>query len=338
MSAAHERRGPADASRSGALGSLGLILAAAALLLAGVNWYRLRQAESDAAALQQQLTALQQNSASKDQLATDAADTQNTFKSLAARVDSVDSSLNELRQHSQEGRDAWIKAEAASLLMDANEKIALDADPVLALKALEQADARLKLLPDPRLIAVRQEIARESAALHVLPAVDREGMALTLTELAASVDKLPMKRTAPDHYQPGGDLDAPLPADAGFWERFKAAVARLAATLFTVRRHEMTVEPLLAPDQEFMLRRNLELKLESARSALLEREGEAFQAGTAAASSWLKDYFETRDNAVKAAVQQLDDMQQQQIAPKLPDVSRSLLMLRQLESAKDAAP
>jgi len=338
MSAAPERRGPGETSRSGALGSLGLILAAAALLLAGVNWYRLRQAESDAATLQQRLLEVQQNAASKDQLAANTSDTQNSLKSLATRVDSLDSGLNELRQHTQEGRDAWIKAEAASLLMDANEKIALDADPLLALKALDQADARLKLLPDPRLIAVRQEIARESAALRALPAVDREGMALTLTELAANVDKLPMKRTAPDHYQPGGDLDAPLPVGAGFWERFKAAVTRLAATLFTVRRHEMTVEPLLAPDQEFMLRRNLELKLESARSALLEREGAAFQAGTAAASSWLKDYFDTRDNVVKAGVQQLDDMRQQLIAPKLPDVSRSLLMLRQLESAKDTAP
>jgi len=338
MSAAPERHPRADAPRTSVLGSLGLVLAAAALLLAGVNWYRLRQAESATAALQQRLTALQQSAASKDELASDTSDTQSSLKSLTARIDGLDSSLNELRQHTQEGRDAWIKAEAASLLMDADEKIALDADPVLALKALEQADARLKLLPDPRLIAVRQEIARESAALRALPAVDREGMALTLTELAAGVDKLPIKRTAPDHYQPGGDLDAPLPAGAGFWSRFKAALARLTATLFTVRRHEMPVEPLLAPDQEFMLRRNLELKLESARSALLEREGDAFQAGTATASSWLRDYFDVRDNAVKTAVQQLDDMHQQRIAPKLPDLSRSLLMLRQLESAKDASP
>lgn len=338
MSAAPERRGPASPPRSGALASLGFILAAAALVLAGLSYYRLRRSQDDLAALQQRVAALQQNAASKDDLASDASDTQASLKSMGARVDELDSGFDDLRKHTEEGRDAWIKAEAASLLMDANEEIALDSDPVLALKALQQADARLKLLPDPRLIAVRQEIAHEVAGLHALPQADREGMALDLTELAAGVDKLPLKRTAPDHYQPGGELAIPLPADAGFWERFKAAFLRLTATLFTVRHHDMPVEPLLPPDQEFLLRRNLELKLETARSALMERQAEAFRASAAASESWLKQYFDGGDNAVKAALQQLDTMQQQQIAPKLPDISQSLIMLRQLELPKGATP
>ena len=338
MSTAPERRDRTPAPRSGVLASLGFILAAAALLLAGLSWYRLRQSQDELAGLQQRLTALQQNSASKDDLASDASDTQSTIKALISRQDEFSNSLTELRAHSQEGRDAWVKAEAASLLMDANEEIALDADPVLALQALQQADARLKLLADPRLIAVRQEITHESAELRALPQADRQGMALTLTELAAGVDKLPLKRTAPDHYQPGGELGTPLPADAGFWERFKAAFLRLTGALFTVRHHGMPVEPLLPPDQEFLLRRNLELKLETTRSALMERQADAFQASAAAAEAWLKEYFDNGDNAVKSAVQQLDDMQKQQIAPKLPDLSQSLLLLRQLESPKGAAP
>jgi uroporphyrin-3 C-methyltransferase len=163
-------------------------------------------------------------------------------------------------------------------------------------------------------------------------------MAVALTELAGSVDLLPLKRTAPARYQPGGELGEPLPPDAGFWQRFKAGFARLTGTLFTVRHHDLPVAPLLPPDQEFLLRRNLELKLETTRSALMEREAAVFQASAAAAESWLKEFFDTHDNAVKSAIQQLDDMQKQQIAPKLPDISRSLLMLRQLESPKGAAP
>lgn len=339
MSAAPENRNrmPSPAPR-GIAASLALILAVAALLLAGAAWYRLQQAQAVNAALQAKLDSLQQNAAMKDDLAGDAADTQASFKTLTERVDQLDAGYGELRKHSEEGRDAWIKAEAASLLVAANEDAQLRADPALALKALEQADARLKLLTDPRLIAVRQEIAREQNALRALPQADLEGMALTLTELAGSVDRMPLKQQVPEHYQPGAQPAAALPESAGFWERFKAAASRLGATLFTVRRHNMPLQPLLAPQEEFLLRRNLELRLESTRSALLEREGAAFQSAARAAETWLQDYFDAQDAGVKAAVQQLDAMQKQNISPKLPDLSASLGLLRKLEAPQGAAP
>jgi uncharacterized protein HemX len=326
-------------TRNGVSASLGLLLGIAAIVLAGVSWVRMRAVEDVDTTLQQRLTSLQQNAALKDDLASDASDTQTSLKSLSGRVDDLNTSFDELRHNAQEGRDAWIKAEAASLLLDAQEALALRADPELALTALDQADARLKLLPDPRLIPVRQEIVRESNKLRALPRVDVDGMAVKLTELGATVEVLPMKRTAPEHYQPGGSLnDVTLSANAGFWTRFEAAVSRLGASLFTVRRHNTTVEPLLAPEQEFMLRRNLELKLESARLALLQREDPAFQAAAHAADVWLQEYFDGDANAVKAAIQQLDEMQRQPIAPKLPDISASLDFLRQVETPKGAAP
>ena len=339
MSAANERRDPHRAPHGGALSSLGLLLGVAALALAAAAWIRLRSLEGADARLQQRLDVLQANAALKDDLATDASNTQASLKALDARTSDLENSFNELRQHSQEGRDAWIKAEAASLLLDANEALILRSDPGLALTALEQADGRLKLLSDPRLIPVRQEITRESNKLRALPHPDVEGMAIKLTELGAGVDALPLKRRAPEHYQPGGGLDdATLPADAGFWARLKAALQRLGSSLFTLRRHNASVEPLLAPDQDFMLRRNLELKLENARSALLQREDPAFQAATRAADGWLQEYFDNADDGVKSAIQQLDEMQKQSIAPKLPDISASLTMLRQVETPKGDAP
>ena len=337
MSTAPEPRRPAP--RGGVAGSLGLVLGVAAIALAAVAFVRMRQAQDQTTQLQQQLAVLQQNAASKDEVASDASDTQATVKALIARQDELSNSLTELRSRSQEGRDAWIEAETASLLMDANEALILRGDPDLALVALDQADTRLRLISDPRLANVRQEIARESNKLRALPHPDTEGMAVKLTELAASVDTLPMKRRAPEHYQPGGNLgEAPLPASAGFWERFEAAAMRVGASLFTLRRHQGAVEPLLEPNEEFLLRRNLELKLESTRSALLQREDQAFQASALSAAAWLQEYFDPEDNAVKAAVQQLTEMQKQSIAPKLPDISASLTMLRQLETPKGAAP
>ncbi len=320
------------------LNSLVLVLAVVALLLAAVNWLELRQAQAAAETLQAQLAALQQSAAPKDALASEDAATQQSLKAMGARVDDLDAAYTDLRKHSEEGRDTWIKAEAASLLVAANEEVQIRSDPALALKALQQADERLKLVSDPRLIAVRQEIAKESNALRAVPQADVEGMAVALTGLTDSVDSLPLKRSVPQHYTPGGNLGAAPAADAGFWLRFKAAFVRLMGDMFTVRRHDLPVQPLLSPKDEFLLRRNLELKLLTARSALLEREGPAFKDSAASASAWLKDYFDPQDKLVASAVQQLDAMQQQDIAPRLPDISTSLVLLRQLESPRNSAP
>jgi uroporphyrin-3 C-methyltransferase len=339
MSAAPEGRGrPAPVGRT-PLTSLGFILAIAALLLAGIDAYRLSEAREAQAAVEQRLADLQRTAAPKDALAEQDAAAQQALKAESARLDQLDAAYADLRKHSEEGRDAWIKAEAASLLVAANEEVEIRRDPALALKALQEADSRLKLISDPQLIAVRQEIARESNALRAVPQPDMEGMAVTLARIAEGTESLPLKRAAPEHYTPGGYLnDAAAAQPQGVWERFKAAAGRLAGDIFTVHRHDLPVEPLLAPKEEFLLRRNLELKLESARSALLDHEGGAFNDSVRAAGAWLTDYFDMQNGAVKGAAQQLDAMQQQDIAPKLPNISASLTLLRQLESPRNAAP
>lgn len=342
MNAAPESRGrpsPDGRTPPSPLAALGFILAVAALLLAGLDAYRLSEARQAQAAAEQRLADMQRTMASKDALAEQDSAVQQALKAESARLDQLDAAYADLRKHSEEGRDAWIKAEAASLLVAASEEVEIRRDPALALKALQEADARLKLISDPRLIAVRQEIARESNALSAVPRADVEGMAVALAGIAESADSLPLKRTAPEHYAPGGYLnDAAKPEPEGFWEKFKAAAGRLAGDLFTVRRHELPVEPLLTPKEEFLLRRNLELRLESARSALLDHEGGAFNAGVRSAGAWLTGYFDMQNGAVKGAVQQLDAMQQQDIAPKLPDISASLTLLRQLESPRNETP
>ena len=322
---------------------LGFVLALATLLLAGVEWNNLRHNESaetdELALLGQRLTTLEQAAARRNELESESAGTQQALKSLNDRVDSLDASLADLRKRSEEGRDAWIKAEAASLLVAANEQTQIRADPALAIRALQEADERLKFLSDPRLIPVRQEITREANQLRALPQTDTVGMTASLSTLAAGVEKLPLKHGVPDHYLPeDAGTDTPSAPGLSLWDRFKASLSRLAHDMFTLRRHSQPMEPLLEPKEEFFLRRNLELRLDSARAALLERDNGTFQDSVSGASLWLSDYFDGRNPAVKSALQQLTSMQQQDIAPKLPDISYSLTLLRQLETPRNGAP
>ena len=316
----------------------GLLLAAVVIAFAAIVWRNQRQEQTDLADMNRQLAALQQaqTAAMQAQSASDAAER----KALSDRLDGLDASLTTLRQQSAQGRETWIKAEAASLLVAANEEVQIRANPALAIKALQQADARLKLLTDPRLIAVRQEIAREIAALDTTPQPDIEGMAVTLNTLADSVDQLPLKRSAPEHYAPAdanrGTKTGEQPQ--GLWDKLKASLARLMSDMFTVHRSNVFAGPLLAPKEEFFLRRNLELRLDAARAALFNRDGKGFHDSTRAAQLWLDTYFDAQNNAVKAGSLQLASMVQQNIAPPLPDISASLGLLRQLEAGRNSAP
>ncbi|HEU5398405.1 MAG TPA: uroporphyrinogen-III C-methyltransferase, partial [Gammaproteobacteria bacterium] len=219
-------------TRTPMLVSVALLLGGAGLLLAVFGWFQSRheskEHEAELATLSQSLSALQQTVALKSALDAQNAALQQSLKALSDREDSLDSGLADIRKHSEEGRDAWIKAEAASLLVAANEEVQLRGDPTLAIKVLQQADARLKLLSDPRLIAVRQEISREINALRGVPQPDLEGMAVTLTGLAESVDRLPLRRSVPEHYVPGGSV-GPAEPPANVWQKLHAAVERLFA-------------------------------------------------------------------------------------------------------------
>lgn len=328
-------------TRTPMLVSVALLLGGAGLLLAIFSWTQFRheskERDAELATLSQGLETLQQAAALKSALDAQDAALQQSLKALNDREDSLDSGLAEIRKHSEEGRDAWIKAEAASLLVAANEEVQLRGDPALAIKALQQADARLKLLSDPRLIAVRQEIAREVNTLRAVPQPDLEGMAVTLTSLAESADRLPLKRNMPEHYVPVGGA-APAEPSANFWQKLHGAMERVFSDMFTVRRRGQPLEPLLSPREELFLRLNLELKLENARAALLNHQGQAFYDSVTGARAWLASYFDLQNPAVKAAIQQLDAMDQQAVVPKLPDLSASLNLLRQLETPRNAAP
>lgn len=331
-------------------GWLALVLAIVALTLVIAGWVNFSHTEQqqlvrqnlELQTLNQRLETLGQTAALKSQLDADQAAMQQTLKNFSDQLDSMNAALTDLRRRSEQGRDAWIKAEASALLLAANDQIQLNDNPALALKALAAADERLKLLSDPGLIPVRQSIAKEEAALRAVPQADITGMAATLTSLSESAGQFPLKRIAPERYTPGSTT-AVAASDRSIhrptlWQRFMAGLDRLARDIFTVQHRNQPIEPLLTPEQSYFLRQNLELRLAAARAALLQRDNAAFQSSVRLARTWLETYFNPQDSGVKSAISQLGQMQQQPINPPLPDISASLSLLRRLEAPRATAP
>lgn len=249
---------------------------------------------------------------------------------FAERLDAQDQTVGMLREEVGGGRVRVQFAVIEQLLMLASDRLQLGREIPATIVALEAADARLAALKDPRLFAVREAIAQERAALQAVPAVDEVGAALMLSGLIDRAPRLPLSAQAPTHFTAVAPAPAALPENAGAWTRAWAAIRQAVSSAFTIRRADGPSPQLLGEEQSALVRQMLALKLEAARLALLQRNATSLREICASASRWLDDYFRADDPAVIAAHADLQRLQALQLSPPLPDISRSLQLLRGL--------
>ena len=229
----------------------------------------------------------------------------------------------------------WMAAEAGYLMRVANHRLYLERDLGTALKALEEADARLRDTGDPAWIGVRERLAAEIAALKGVARPDRAGLSARLGGMAEQVGGLRLAGLAPERAAPeAGDEAAPeeksfetLLRDS--WEGFKSVMV--------VRHRERPVTAMIAPDQQQFIYQNLRLQFEAARLAMLRGDAPLYRASMETARRWLADFFDPAQPAYAAVVAELDELAQVDVAPRLPDITGSLRLLGERMAARQAA-
>lgn len=243
------------------------------------------------------------------------------------RFDEQDQVLSRLNEQYQGGRTRLQMALVEHLLLTANERLQLEHDAETAATALDLADQRLGSLADPRLFNVRRVLAEERAALRAVPHVDTAAAALTFSSLIGRVPRLPLRARVPDHFEARPE-HADVAPDSGWAARAWAGVKAAMSGVFSVRRNRGPSPRLLAPDQEALVYQVLSLKLEGARLAMLRGDATSYRDLCASASTWLGDYFRPDDPGVMAAQAELERLRPLPLNPQLPDISRSLTLLR----------
>lgn len=253
-------------------------------------------------------------------------------RKLTSAQAGLEDALAVLRARIGRSQDEWILAEVQYLLHIANQRAQLQRDTPTAAAALRSADQRLQTLADPGFNAVREQIAREIAALEAVAQPDLAGITLTLDTLAAQVAQWPLKdRRAPRSLTDTTSARAPAPASdwRGQVESALATIWDALRSLVVVRRNDAPVAPLLAPEQEFFLHENLRLQLSIARLAALQGETAGYRASLKTAATWLQQQFADDAPTVIAARSELQRLAGLDVHPELPDISASLRLLRQ---------
>jgi len=257
------------------------------------------------------------------------------LESERARLEQVGQEIRKSIQsvHRRIGGDNshWMAAEAAYLIQLAIHRLHLEWDVQTAVSALQAADSRLRDSNDPVWIPVREILALEINSLKGIALIDIEGQALRLSGLAGGVKTLKLLGAERVSAAPAEKVSAAEP-DAGErtfktllhdgWQGFKS--------IMVIRHHGQPVSALLPPDQQLFIQQNLRLQLEAARISLLRGNQALFDTSLQTAVQLVKEYFDTNDSKAASFLKEVGELSTFNVRPQLPDISTSLIALREL--------
>lgn len=241
---------------------------------------------------------------------------QDTDKALQAQIKRL-SSLAET------SRTDWLRGEAAYLATLADFRVRFQGDVDTALAALKAADGLLARLGGQS-VSSRQAIAKAINSLLAVKMPDVASIATKLDALGGRVTTLPLaserirNQGAPSKAENGGG-SSPENRWLRAWDQFKKSFGELV-----IVHHKRAAMPLVAPEQRYFLYQNIALRLEAARLALLEKNQTLYVQSLNRAGEWLKRYFDLKDPRVKSALEQLTQLKNENLTPKLPELGKIL--------------
>ncbi len=318
---------------------LSLVIIIMIVIIIGLSWlayHELTQQKSILAALTEQVesnqvSAIEQDVAQlKQTVSKEMQGTKQQLTALHEADTALADKLTEIAEMQQLTNDdvkkKWILSEVKFLLQMANQRVLLAGDVENARTALVLADQQLKELADPRLYQLRALLADEQLALASVTKVDIEGLAAQLQSAIDSVNSLKVL-TGPDVMMEQASDTSDESNVAEDWKQAASNAWQQVRSLVVIRHQQDGSAALIVPEQRYFLYQNLQLKLESARLALLAGNEVVFYDSLTSAQQWLEKYFigDERD----ALLQIITAMQAEKIIRDLPDISASLVWLQQ---------
>lgn len=240
------------------------------------------------------------------------------------RLDEVSAAVARVQDLVASGERGFYIAEALHLQRLASERLRLAADAEGALAALTATDTILAGLADPRLLPVREQLAIEITALRAVERPDIAGTALRIQQLIVGLDTLPL-RPSDESAAPTSAVADDEPA-APWWERALDRVMSEISRHVTIRRQARAGQA--GAETALYLRRMVALRLETARVALIRRDGNDYLAAIDAALAMVDDRFEPE--AASHLRGEIEGLRDARLRADLPDITGSYGLLSTL--------
>lgn len=247
---------------------------------------------------------------------------------LKNRHAQLDIKISNVQRQLGKTRGDWLVADAEYLLSVANERLQLTQDIKTTIMALEAADHRLRESGDGGVFKVRTEIAEEISALKNVESPDIIKLLSQLTIVQKQAHTLQLTLPTINAITPQPERN---PEPAAEDQQNTTIVDRALndlKELVIVRKRDSNAITLLHPEEARIIREDLMIRVDIAKSALVRRNDEEFHTSISSAKEWLVDNFDTKTAQVKNSQQILEKLLSAHLHSQIPDISRSLKMLR----------
>ena len=219
----------------------------------------------------------------------------------------------------------WLFSEADFLLNNALRKLVLDNDVDTAVSLLKLADETLAKVNNSQSAAIRSAINQDLKQLLSVAGVDQNAVMQKLSQLANTVDELPVLDV-----NFGDDQNATKLSDSlSDWAENaeKSATSFLNHFIRISPKHGADRKELLAPNQDIYLRENIRLRLQLAIMAVPRQQNELYKQSLEAVASWIRSYFDTNAEVTQSFLKSVDELSEVSTYVDVPSQLQSLSML-----------
>lgn len=334
------QRPSAQPQRTGAAVWIALLIAVAALAMAGWQWWENQQR---AGKLQDELARRLSagDSVSKESLVL-SRQAQESLAALQGKVAALDARMTEsqgqqatleaMYQELSRGGDERVLAEIEQAVNLASQQLLLAGNVTAALVALQSADARLAGAEQGPLVGLRAALGRDIERLKALPLVDVPGLALKIDSVVSAVDAMPLAFEARPQ-QPA----AVAAVESVWWRKLVLDAWQEIRQLVRIERLDRPDPALLSPQNSFILRENLRLRLVNARLALLQRDTKTYHEDIVQSRSWIERYFDVRAKPTQEALATLSQVVGAELTLEVPKLDDTLTALRNFKLGRDTS-
>ncbi|MCY4358919.1 MAG: uroporphyrinogen-III C-methyltransferase [Gammaproteobacteria bacterium] len=226
----------------------------------------------------------------------------------------------------------WKILEANYLTQLASRKLQLESDEQTAMLLLRQADTALLESGSSTVLRARQAIAEDLALLQELQMFDREGVYLRIENLSGQVNVIDLLSSMRESFQSQrGEASTAVLAPAET-QGFLDSSLDFLGKVFVWRRWEDSPQAILVPGQEALILQRMHLILERAQLALMKSDTTLYQRSLTEAIGWLNQFAVIESSIGQALLAEFSALQEIDIAPVLPEISRSANSVQQLVS------
>ena len=219
----------------------------------------------------------------------------------------------------------WLFSEADFLLNNALRKLVLDNDVDTGVSLLKLADETLAKVNNSEAMAIRSAINQDLKQLLSVESIDQNAVMQRLSQLANTVDELPVLNVNFGD-EPNSDKLSDSLAD---WQSNaeKSAISFLNHFIRITPKQGADRKELLAPNQDIYLRENIRLRLQLAIMAVPRQQNDLYKQSLEAVATWVRSYFDTSTEVTQSFLKSLDELAELSVYVDVPSQLQSLNLL-----------